>query len=212
MGLLLFLCIPLVLVLYLLQPLGTLPSLGLGVALMIGHRFVARPFSAANRGRRCLWCGRPLRLGRVTLDVPLGRSGTAVFAFCPPSDDSCRRRWVGLHRVAGRYRWLLRGGIVLPVALYLVSEAARGMGWTWLRHETAAQLFRGIIAAAVVSVSFFYLIQLPAEDPSRGPAQAFPFPIHNLALLGAGWTLWIFRVVGIWWLAQLAGKAWEAVA
>jgi hypothetical protein len=27
------------------------------------------------------------------------------------------------------------------------------------------------------------------------------FPVHNLFLLGIGNTLWVFRLVGAWWLA-----------
>ncbi|MBD3336943.1 MAG: hypothetical protein GF355_15630 [Candidatus Eisenbacteria bacterium] len=202
-GIALFLFIPLVLFLYLAQPLGVLPSLGLGIAIMLGHRFVARPFSERHRTHRCLWCGRPLPIARVTLSLPQGKGAHKDYTFCPPSEQSCRRRWVGLHRLAGRQKHLLRLGVFGPLLFYLVVEAARGLGNDLAPHALASAVFRGGIAATVVSVSFSYLLLQPEGDPVEGPARPFPFPIHNLTLLGAGWTLWIFRVVGIWWLVQV---------
>ena len=56
-GLLLFLPVPLVLFLFTRAPLGILPSLGIGIALMLTHRFYARPWALARAHRRCLWCG-----------------------------------------------------------------------------------------------------------------------------------------------------------
>ena len=56
-GALLFLFIPLVLVLYLRMPLGLAPSVVLGIALMLAHRWIARPFMDRHLETRCFWCG-----------------------------------------------------------------------------------------------------------------------------------------------------------
>lgn len=210
-GILLFLFIPLVLVLYLAQPLGTLPSLAAGVVIMLGHRFIARPFSEGNRMRRCLWCGRRLRMARVHLEVTGPRGDETRYWFCAPSDRTCRSNWFGLHTLAARYALPLRLGILAPVLLYLVSETARGVGLPAVSHAVAAGIFRGVVAAAVVTVSFAFAALRPEEDPTEGPAGRFPFPLHNLTLLGAGWTLWVFRVVGAWWLLDLGRRLLEAL-
>jgi hypothetical protein len=210
-GIFLFLFIPLVLTLYLVQPLGTLPSLGLGVAIMLGHRFIAGSFSLRHRLHRCLWCGRPLRLAFVSLDLSGGKGGDASYIFCPPSDRSCRGGWFGLHTLANKYRYLLRLGIVLPVLYYLVAETLRGMGAPSASHALSAGIFKGVVAATVVAISFLYTRYRPIEDPVTGVEGPFPFPVHILTLLGAGWTLWVFRIVGIWWLLELAGKAVDMV-
>ena len=31
---------------------------------------------------------------------------------------------------------------------------------------------------------------------------AIDFPVHNLFLLGVRNTLWVFRLVGLWWLVS----------
>jgi hypothetical protein len=203
----LFAFIPLVLVLYLAQPLGTLPSLILGVVIMLGHRWIARPFSRRHRRERCLWCGRPLPLARVELRLR-ERGGPADYAFCPPSERTCRQRWVGLHRLGVRWAGALKLGILGPVFAYLALEFLRGAGREVVAHEVAVAAFKGIIAAVVVAVSFGYLALRPQGDPQEAPAEPFPFPLHNLTLLGAAWTLWIFRVVGLWWLL---GLVWRGI-
>ena len=32
------------------------------------------------------------------------------------------------------------------------------------------------------------------------PAGRLPFPVHIQALLGTLWVVWLFRLVGLWWL------------
>ncbi|MBU1950878.1 MAG: hypothetical protein KJ927_19340, partial [Candidatus Eisenbacteria bacterium] len=114
-GMALFLCIPLVLYLYLAQPLGVLPSLGLGVLIMIGHRFLASPFSARHRPRRCLWCGRSIPIAQVSLALPVQGGKEISYKFCPPSSADCRVRWIGLHRLVLRHKHLIQFGIFIPV-------------------------------------------------------------------------------------------------
>ena len=57
LGVLLFLPVPVVLLLFTRMPLGVGESLALGVAITITHRFYARPFARSRADRRCLWCG-----------------------------------------------------------------------------------------------------------------------------------------------------------
>ena len=35
---------------------------------------------------------------------------------------------------------------------------------------------------------------------STGASGGLPFPVHIQALLGTAWVVWLFRVVGLWWL------------
>lgn len=233
-GILLFLFIPAVLFLYLAEPMGVVPSLLVGIVLMVGHRFIAAPFSAGHRHERCLWCGRGLRgaavggtgadgagaesvggdgagadgPGAETVEVRDPGDVPVAFRFCSREARDCRRSWLGLHRLAVRGSIAIRLGILLPVVYYLLAELARGfLGRSWLGHESSVLIFQGVIAAVVVSISFLYLSARPARgEDAAPPAGRFPFPLHNLSLLGARWTLWIFRVVGIWWLVRVLAR------
>ena len=49
----------------------------------------------------------------------------------------------------------------------------------------------------VVSASLGYLLVREPEERLR-----CPFPLHNLLLLGIRQTLWIFRIVGAWWIVD----------
>jgi hypothetical protein len=69
-----------------------------------------------------------------------------------------------------------------------------------LAHGANALQFRVFVAATVVFVSFAYRASAPAEHPRS------PFPVHNLFLLGIRNTLWVFRIVGGWWLLDAALK------
>jgi len=55
------------------------------------------------------------------------------------------------------------------------------------------------VALTVVGASLGYLAVREAAEPVTSP-----FPLHNLFLLGIRNTLWVFRVVGAWWLAASA--------
>ena len=54
------------------------------------------------------------------------------------------------------------------------------------------------------AVLFRWARPFPGSDPIP-----FPFPIHNLALLGIRNTLFVFAGVGVWWLALSAGRLVE---
>jgi hypothetical protein len=192
-GVLLFLFIPLVLVLYLRMPLGPAASLGLGVAIMIGHRFVARPWFLAHLADRCFWCGAP-RAGAAS---PFSSKGEAIAARACGEDHA--GRILAFARLVARARLPLAILILVPVAAYLVNGLASVAGLPSVGWEAARWGFKVPIAAAVVTLSFAW----PAGRRLTSPP-AVDFPVHNLFLLGIGNTLWVFRVVGLWWLVEAA--------
>ena len=56
------------------------------------------------------------------------------------------------------------------------------------------------------------LVVLASLAYRTAPASLEPrsaFPAHNLLLLGIGNTLWVFRLVGVWWLAA---AGWQLIA
>ena len=95
----------------------------------------------------------------------------------------------------GRARWLLLPGIFAPLLVLLSATAALALGVPFMAQELAAEQFRMIVAATVVGASVGYLA---VREPER--TLSFPFPLHNLCLLGIRATLWVFRLVGAWWL------------
>jgi hypothetical protein len=188
-GIALFAFIPLVLWLLLVQPLGPGWSMALGLAIIAGHRAVAGPWAARQAGRRCLWCGRP---GRLSGEVPVvSGAGTIVFAACDTSHERLARQFMGF---VHRHRVAIRLGIFVPLAILLGGTLIGALGFRSLPHLLNALQFRVIVASTVVLVSLAYR----SAPPSPNPRSAFP--VHNLALLGIRNTLWVFRLVGGWWL------------
>src|SRR5882672_4566212 len=87
-GVVLFLFIPLVLVLFVRHPAPLGVSLGAGVLLMVGHRFLARPYMARVAPLKCVWCNRVLagvpegkRAGEITV-LELRQGDKVVTARC----------------------------------------------------------------------------------------------------------------------------------
>ncbi len=189
-GVALFAFVPLVLWLFLAQPIGPAWSMALGIAIMAGHRAVAGPWAARQAARRCLWCGRP---GRFAGEVQVagGSSRTTAFAVCNDAHGRLVRQFLGF---VHRHRVAIRLGIFVPLAMLLGGTLLSTLGSRSLPHGLNALQFRVIVAATVVLVSLVYR----AAPPSPNPRSAFP--VHNLALLGIRNTLWVFRIVGAWWL------------
>jgi hypothetical protein len=205
-GILLFLFIPLVLVLFLRQPLGPGWSVGLGLAIMFGHRFVAQPWMAKFADARCLWCGR---VGTAET-VPVVASGrTWLMRACSAGHAASIRRFLAF---VFRFRLPVALGIFVPLAWLLVASVAAAAGHVLLPHAANARIFRVVVAATVVMASLAPVLpdrlgggSAPAEAstpaPSYEPVRC-PFPLHNLFLLGIANTLWVFRVIGAWWLVD----------
>ncbi len=191
-GVALFLFIPLVLVLFLRQPLGPAPSVLLGLVVMFGHRFLAAPWARRHAPDRCGWCARPGG-GGVALQVEAGGEAWQVWACCR-RHATLVARFVSLAR---RWRVAIASGIFLPLAILLGGTLAGAAGWPLLSRDVNALQFRVIGALTVVSASLGYLLVREPDERLR-----CPFPLHNLLLLGIRQTLWIFRIVGAWWIVD----------
>jgi hypothetical protein len=196
-GLLLFLPVPVVLWLFTRQPLGPWASLGTGALLVLTHRLYARPFALSRASRRCLWCGGPAGEGPlVDVDEPLGRTS---WRACGAPHESALLRTLGWATDRSR---LLALGILGTLALFFLGAVAAALGRpAWLEPGDPVALFR--LGVALTVLPFGWLA--PASGPrglapeSQG-ARDLPFPVHVQALLGTLWVVWLFRLVGLWWL------------
>ena len=197
-GLLLFLFIPLVLVLFLRMPLGLAGSILAGIAIMLAHRRVARPFMDRHLAVRCFWCGCDGGATGVDAAFHSGRETIAARACCEGHASDLR----ALGRVVAGAKLALGVAIFVPLVVYLVNALLSIGGWAPLSLDAARWVFKVPIAAAVVALSFAWPY---GRTMSREPA--IDFPVHNLSLLGARWTLWVFRLVGLFWLGQAVFEA-----
>ncbi len=191
-GVLLFLFIPLVLYLFVVHPAPVGWSLAAGVALMLGHRFLARPYMRRALAGKCLWCNRaPAADPAETLALHAG-GGDWTARFCPGHRAPAARFLAFVERAA----WPLRLGIFAPLLLLLAALAATALGRRpWVDLATATDLFRLLVGLTVNLAAWGYL-----AAGERAPERV-PFPLHNFTLLGIRALLWIFRLMGIWWIA-----------
>lgn len=206
LGIALFLFIPLVLFLFVAHPEPIAASLGAGVLLMLGHRFVARPYMERVRERKCLWCNRFFVAGERTEPVLLRTGSTEIrFAACPGHDLPSRRflAWVD------RLRLPLRLGIGLPLVALLGTLALAATGRP-APTDLVTDLFRFVVGLTV-NVAALGPLFGPSLERGGSPPRA-AFPPHNFSLLGVRSILWIFRLVGVYWLF-IAGRAlWHHLA
>lgn len=184
-GILLFVFIPLVLFLFLKHPYGVLISFGIAIVIMIAHRFVAIPFMNRHKNVRCLWCGKTSQM-RVKQTV-----GSIEFEFC---QQNCITKAKRFFDFCSRYAPLLRAGIFIPLGWYVITMTLAALNLIHFPEDWNHFIFQFFIAITVVSISFLYRIGKETDTPT------FPFPIHNLFLLGIQNTLIVFRLVGIWWI------------
>ena len=198
-GVLLFLFIPLVLVLFVRHPAPVALSLVAGVVLMIGHRRLARPYMQRVLPWKCVWCNRVLPRadaagaapGTELLELEAGKD--VLYARCCAAHrDPAARFFTFLHSA----RWPLRIGIFVPLLLLLAALAATAAGRAVpiVRLDAATALFQLAVGITVNIAALGSLLVRP-----KSPA-AVPFPVHNFFLLGVRILLWIFRLVGIWWI------------
>jgi hypothetical protein len=198
LGILLFLFIPVVLYFFVAHPRPIAASLAAGLVLMAGHRFVADPYFRTVRPSTCVWCHRTFdgaHPGALALDLATRRERFSLLA-CEAHADPVRR----FFQFLDQYRWPLRLGIAVPLLLLLAAlgAAAAGRG-QWL--EPASQLFRLVVGVTVHVAALGALVGAPVRTAAAA------FPVHNFYLLGIRTTLWIFRLVGIWWIFT-AGRYW----
>lgn len=187
-GLALFLFIPVVLFLFVAHPEPVAGSLLAGIAIMAAHRFAARPYMLAASARKCLWCNRAPAVEAERLAVPAG-SAEVEAAVCARHRDAAARFLAFLARRA----LPLRIGILLPLVALLAALAASAAGRAVPLPQVVAA-FQLAVGLTVCAAAFAYR-SAPAEPPSR-----LPFPAHNFFLLGIRNLLWVFRIVGVWWI------------
>ncbi len=191
-GVLLFLFIPLVLFLYVRHPEPVGVSLVAGGVLMIGHRFLARPYMARVLPVKCVWCNRVPARGAEDSTLELRTRGGAIQARCCPEHRKPAAKFFSfLHA----WRWPLRLGIFLPLLYLLFALAMDALGRP-APVNSATEFFKLVVGITVNVAAFGYL--LARERPSL----SVPFPVHNFFLLGVRNLLWIFRLVGLWWIWQ----------
>jgi hypothetical protein len=160
---------------------------------MLSHRAYARPFALARSARRCLWCGRTTVDGPVfEVEEPLGT--TRWRACAEPHAERVQRflAWAGAHRR------LLQAGILGTLAAFLIAGAVIGAGLVSpRRYPDAVNAFRLAIAATVLPLGFLATRGRAPADKALRP----PFPVHIQALIGTWAVSWLFRLVGLAWLA-----------
>jgi hypothetical protein len=188
LGLALFLFIPVVLFLFVVHPRPIGLSLTAGALLMLGHRFLARPYMRRVAIRRCLWSGGTL-CGHEVTAIDVGGQPARVRA---QHARDLRRffTWVDRRRLP------LRLGIFVPLLMLLGTLVATAAGLA--TADTAAlatDVFRLVIG---LTVNFAAWGWLTVREPDA--EVSVPFPVHNFFLLGVRALLWIFRLVGIWWI------------
>ncbi len=193
-GIGLFIFIPIVLVLYLVYPLGVLPSILLGMGLMFGHRFIARPWMMKNINKRDIWTGNLLEKTEHKFQLIEGKEELLFYA----STEKNRTEAVKFFNFLRKYRFIAGPAILGTVFWYLVSvllaEASESLRYLSMDHMVL--IFKMVIAVTVILVSILY-----KTADTQTPVKAV-FPVHNLFLLGISWTLWIFRLVGIYWVVK----------
>jgi len=181
------------------EPIGV--SFLLGVALMVGHRRLALPYLAAVRPTTCVWCHRRLAEGvgegPAALELVSGPR-TIELRACPEHVEPTRRFFTFLDRA----RWPLRLGIALPL-LALLAALAAGAAGAREALLPATELFRLAVGLTVHAAAAGGFFTTPAVRAHAA------FPVHNFYLLGVRAILWIFRLVGVWWILA-AGAYWLA--
>lgn len=189
MGVLLFLFIPLVLFLFVRHPEPVGLSLAAGVALMLGHRFLARPYMQRVLPLKCVWCNRVLSVAPAATLELRSAGGTVHARCCANHAGPAAKFFTFLHA----WRWPLRLGIFVPLLFLLVALAASAAGQP-APVSLATAWFQLVVGVTVNLAAFGYLAA--HEQAPLG----VPFPVHNFFLLGIRNLLWVFRLVGVWWL------------
>jgi hypothetical protein len=181
-GVLLFLFIPLVLFFFVRHPAG--------VALIVVHRFLARPYMARVAAEKCLWCNRVPPREPVGLELRAG-ARTVAARCCAAHRAPAAKFFSFLHL----WRWPLRLGIFLPLLFLLAALAAAAAGQP-APVPFATNWFKLVVGVTVNVAALGYL-----AAREHAPLEV-PFPVHNFFLLGVRNLLWIFRLVGLWWIWQ----------
>jgi hypothetical protein len=196
-GVILFLFIPLVLFLFVRHPASIGLCLAAGIVLMISHRRLARPYMERVLPWKCVWCNRVLPRADATGTaagtslVELEAGPHLLSARCCTAHRDPAARFFSFLQA---WRWPLRLGIFVPLLLLLLALLATALG-RQVPLAAATALFQLIVGITVNTAALGYLFQRPLPAPTP-----VPFPVHNFFLLGVRILLWIFRLIGIWWI------------
>jgi hypothetical protein len=189
-GVLLFLFIPLVLFLFVRHPAPVGLSLGAGVGLIVVHRFLARPYVERVLVAKCLWCNRVPP--REPVELALRSGARTVAAHCCARHRAPAAQFFSFLHL---WRWPLRLGIFLPL-LFLLAALAAAAARQPAPVAFATDWFKLVVGVTVNVAALGYL-----AASEHAPLEV-PFPVHNFFLLGVRNLLWIFRIVGLWWIWQ----------
>ena len=189
-GVLLFLFIPAVLFLFVRHPAPVGLSLAGGIALIVVHRFLAWPYMERVLPVKCLWCNRVPPAEPETLELASGRRLLA--ARCCAAHRLPAAKFFSFLQA---WRWPLRVGIFVPLLFLLIALAAAAAGQP-APVPLATTWFKLVVGVTVNVAALGYLLVR-----EHAPIEV-PFPAHNFFLLGVRNLLWIFRLVGLWWIWQ----------
>jgi hypothetical protein len=193
-GVLLFLFIPAVLFLFVRHPEPVGLSLAGGVALIVVHRFLARPYMERVLAVKCLWCNRVPPRTPVELELRSGARKVAA-RCCAEHRQPAAKFFSFLHA----WRWPLRLGIFLPLLFLLTALAASAAGQP--APVPIATTWFKLVVGVTVNVAALGYFFARVFSSNQAPLEV-PFQVHNFFLLGVRNLLWIFRLVGLWWIWQ----------
>jgi hypothetical protein len=195
-GIGLFVFIPLVLYLLVRHPAPILASAAVALVVMFAHRLVAQPYAARVLPFKCIWCNRvlPPALDSSSRTIDLAAGGQVLpVRVCAEH-----------HRPASRFfRFLWAGrrpfsvGIFVPLLALVAALGAAAAGRALGALPLATALFQLTVGLTVNVVALGPWLGDRVGNPSPIPV---PFPLHNFYLLGVRALLWLFRVIGIWWI------------
>ena len=140
---------------------------------------------------KCLWCNRVPPREPVELELRSGAPRRSRPAAARTTAAPAAKFFSFLHA----WRWPLRLGIFLPLLFLLIAAAASAAGQP-APVPLATTWFKLVVGITVNVAAFGYL-----ASGEHAPL-AVPFPVHNFFLLGVRNLLWIFRLVGLWWIWQ----------
>ena len=128
--------------------------------------------------------------GDATLELHTG-AGVIQARCCPEHRRPAAKFFTFLHA----WRWPLRLGIFLPLLFLLAALAASAAGQP-APVDLATAWFKLVVGVTVNVAALGYL-----ASREHAPVSV-PFPVHNFFLLGVRNLLWVFRLVGLWWIWQ----------
>jgi hypothetical protein len=221
-----------VLLLFTRLPLGVLPSIAAGLALMMTHPLYARPWALHHASRRCLWCGGPVAAG-TDASASAGASAGSALAVTDPRgtvswnacSDEHRVSLVAMLQFAARHRTLLRVGILGTVTVSLIAAVLADRGWLGPFYVSDAEaLFKLGVGLTVLPLGWLgprlgerngaASAPVGPADPRRGRTESTnpgPGGADSADVMSAPFPLHLPALIGVnavLWLFRLIGLVW----